>query len=370
MKFVDNMKISTKILSVIALLTCVTAMIIALSAVQLRSLSETYAGLIEHDDPAVLAGARANRSLKEMGYAAYRAIAYDGKSAEAKAAAETEENSYKAGLKFLDDAIKIDPENKPAYEGFKRRFNEVQDVVKDVVAHGLKDENAEATKGMMKGDQLITALVDDIYKLAIGQLDAVTRKTGEASQKSRSTIFTIIGVGVVGLIVCVAIGIWLAMAGIARPLARLGGRMNTLAEGKYDIEVEGTERKDEVGQMAKTVLVFRDAGKEKVRLEAQAAEQRKEAEQQRLRAEEERKRNAETQAIAAEEQARAVKALAEGLGKMAEGDLTARLDAGFTEAYYQIRDDFNLTIGRLRETIESIVGSTREVTNASAEIST
>ena len=370
MKFVDNMKISAKILAVITLLSCVTVMVIALSALQLRSLSESYADIIEHDYPAILAGARANRSLKEMGYAAYRAIAYDGKSAEAKAADEAEQTSFKAGLKFLDDAIKADPENKPAYEGFKRRFNDVQDVVKDVVAHGLKDENQEATQGMVKGDRLIAALVDDIYKLAIGQLDAVTRKTEESSQKSRSTIFIIIGVGVVGLILCVGIGVWLAMAGIARPLTRLGGRMNTLAEGKYDIEIEGSERKDEIGAMAKTVLVFRDAGKEKVRLEAQAAEQRKEAEEQRQKAEEERRRNAEAQAIAAEEQARAVKALADGLGKMAEGNLTVRLDAGFTEAYAQIRDDFNLTIERLRETIESIVSSTREVTNASAEIST
>jgi methyl-accepting chemotaxis protein len=370
MKFVDNIKISTKILSVIALLSFVTVAIIALSAIELRSLTDTYSVLIEHDDPAVLAGARANRSLKEMGYAAYRTIAYDGGSPEAKAAAEAEENSYKQGLKFLDDAIRVDPENKSAYEGFKHRFDEVQDVVKDVVAHGLKNDNEQATKEMTNGDRLIGALVDDIFKLANGQLDAVTRETAEASQKSRSTIFTLIGVGVVGLVICIGIGAWLAMVGIAKPLTRLGGRMNTLAEGKYDIEVEGTERKDEIGKMAKTVLVFRDAGKEKVQLEAQAAEQRKEAEEQRQKAEEERKRNAEAQAIAAEEQARAVKALAQGLGKMSEGDLTVRLDAGFTEAYRQIRDDFNLTIERLRETIESIVGSTREVTNASAEIST
>ncbi len=201
-------------------------------------------------------------------------------------------------------------------------------------------------------------------------LDAVTKTNTEASAKSHLTVILMIALGAIGLAASAGIGTWLALAGIARPLIRLGSRMNTLAEGKYDIEVEGTERKDEIGQMAKTVLVFRDAGKEKVILEAAAAEQRKETEQQRVQAEDERRRNAESQAVAAEEQARAVKALAEGLGKMSEGDLTIRLDAGFTEAYRQIRDDFNATIEKLRETIESIVGSTREVTNASAEIST
>jgi len=370
MKFVDNMKISTKILSVIALLSCVTIVIIALSAIELRTISTTYAGLTEHDFPSVLNAARANRSAKEMAYAAYRTIAYDGASPEAKAAAEAEEKSYQSGLKFIDDAARLDPDDRAAYEGFKSHFIAIQNIVKSVVAHGLKNENEDANKEMAQADQLINAFVEEIFKLSNGQLETAVRTSAELSQKALWTIFIVIGVGVVGLALCVGIGIWMSMAGIARPLARLGSRMTTLAQGKYDIEVEGTERKDEVGAMAKTVLVFRDAGKEKVRLEAQAAEQRQHAEEERQKAEAERRRNAETQAVAAEEQARAVEALAQGLGKMSEGDLTVRLDAGFTEAYYKIRDDFNATIGKLKETIESIVGSTREVTNASAEIAT
>jgi tetratricopeptide (TPR) repeat protein len=73
--------------------------------------------------------------------------------------------------------------------------------------------------------------------------------------------------------------------------------MEAIAKGDLETEVAGSDRGDELGQMAKTVMVFRDAGLEKVRLEAQAAEQAREAE-------EERRRNAEAQAQAAEEQAR------------------------------------------------------------------
>ena len=65
--------------------------------------------------------------------------------------------------------------------------------------------------------------------------------------------------------------------------------------------------------MAKAVLVFRDAGREKVRLEAQAAEQRRATE-------EERGRDAEVEAKAAAEKADALKALAGGLAKLSEGD--------------------------------------------------
>jgi len=114
--------------------------------------------------------------------------------------------------------------------------------------------------------------------------------------------------------------------------------------------------------MAKAVLVFRDAGLEKVRLEGQTAEQRREAEA-------ERRRNAEAQAKSAAEQAGVVDALARGLKSLTDGDLTVRLNEGFTETYKQIRDDFNTTVAQLQSTIQAIASSAREVAGASAEIS-
>ncbi len=54
---------------------------------------------------------------------------------------------------------------------------------------------------------------------------------------------------------------------------------------------------------------------------------------------------------------------------MAGGDLTVRLDEGFTPSYAQIRDDFNAAISKLEETIQAIAGASREIASASAEIS-
>jgi methyl-accepting chemotaxis protein len=112
---------------------------------------------------------------------------------------------------------------------------------------------------------------------------------------------------------------------MTRPIANLVRTMSELAKGRLDIDVEGTERKDEIGEMARTVVVFHNAAVEKGRLEVQAAQQREQAEKQRLRSEEERRQSAEAQAQAAREQARALAALAAGLAKLAEGDFTVRL---------------------------------------------
>jgi methyl-accepting chemotaxis protein len=368
--FIDNWKISTKILAVIALLSCVTIVVVALGARALLDVDSIYSVVAKKDYPAQVELSRVNRQITAIGYSAYRTIAYDGSSAEAKESAQAVENNFNNAIQFLAHATELDTSHRAIYDGFKARLEAIHTTVQSIVALGLKNQDKEATAEMAKMDQLIRALAADITKFNNAELDNTIAKAAAASATAQSTVIITVGSGAAGLAICLCIGLWLAMAKIAKPLTRLGERMSALAQGKLDTEIEGTERKDEIGQMARTVLVFRDGGLEKVRLEKVAAEQRQQTEEQRLESEEERRRNAQTQAAAAEEQACAVKALADGLGKMSEGDLTVHLDEGFTASFQQIKDDFNTTIGKLKDTIESIVSSTRDVANASAEIST
>ena len=60
----------------------------------------------------------------------------------------------------------------------------------------------------------------------------------------------------------------LVLRSITKPVAQLVDTMETLAKGQNEIEVPGAERGDEIGHMARAVLIFRDAAIEKNRLEA------------------------------------------------------------------------------------------------------
>ncbi|MBX4389300.1 hypothetical protein K4H03_24805, partial [Mycobacterium tuberculosis] len=53
----------------------------------------------------------------------------------------------------------------------------------------------------------------------------------------------------------------------------LEGTMRTLAGGNNKVDVAGTDRTDEVGGMAKAVLVFRDAAQEQERLRREIEKQ-------------------------------------------------------------------------------------------------
>ena len=78
---------------------------------------------------------------------------------------------------------------------------------------------------------------------------------------------------VIAALMLVSIGIaWLITRSVVKPLTGLKARMASLSEGQLDAPVADADRTDEIGQMARTVQVFRDAMIETNRLRGQQAE--------------------------------------------------------------------------------------------------
>ena len=73
--------------------------------------------------------------------------------------------------------------------------------------------------------------------------------------------------GTIGLTLLLAI---LASRSISRPIISLVEGMKGLASGSTSGEIEGTGRADEIGEMSRAVVVFRDNAVERMRLEEQA----------------------------------------------------------------------------------------------------
>lgn len=83
---------------------------------------------------------------------------------------------------------------------------------------------------------------------------------------------------------------WVIGNGIANPIQKMTSIMGNLAEGDLKVEVTGTERGDEIGQMAAAMQVLKDNSIEAERLRGEAE---KAAEAQHQRDEEDRKRKAQ-----------------------------------------------------------------------------
>ena len=155
---------------------------------------------------------------------------------------------------------------------------------------------------------------------------------------------------------------WLLSRAIAGPISKMTDAMGRLASGDNAVEIPAVGRKDEVGRMAGAVQHFKDAAIEKLRLEAEAAEQRRTAEEERRAAEAERAANAQ-------QQSQVVDGMAQGLERLAAGVLTFRLSQAFAPSYEKLRADFNAAMEQMQKTIAEVAANSAGVRTASTEIS-
>ncbi|WP_436642830.1 methyl-accepting chemotaxis protein [Microbaculum sp. FT89] len=93
---------------------------------------------------------------------------------------------------------------------------------------------------------------------------------------------TVILLGVAAVVAAaIGLGIWVQRT-VTRPVLTLTAQMSELANGDTALAVQGVDRSDEIGAMAKTVEVFRANAIERARLEQKAAgEQERDAERRR-----------------------------------------------------------------------------------------
>jgi methyl-accepting chemotaxis protein len=193
-------------------------------------------------------------------------------------------------------------------------------------------------------------------------LSSEAQQNREAIRANASNAVTLTFVLIlVGLVAIMLGGFFAVRAWIVAPVKGLQGIMDRLSSGDLQAKVTGADRRDEIGGMARAVQVFKDAGIEKQRLEAEAEAQRVAAEQERQRTEAER-------AAAAKQQEFVVHSVATGLEKLSSGDLLFRLTAEFGGEYEKLRGDFNEAMGKLQETMQAIAANTQGVRSGAEEI--
>jgi methyl-accepting chemotaxis protein len=177
------------------------------------------------------------------------------------------------------------------------------------------------------------------------------------------------------IILALGAGVIFSTRRMTHLLKAMTAAMGQLAAGNFDVVLPGLGRKDEIGDIAAAVETFKHKAIEKAQLDSETAAQRHQIEvdeaARRHQAEQDLQVHAaEERAKAAEEQAQVVHSLGTALQSLSAGDLTFRIDDGFSQTYRQIKEDFNTALNRLQETVGSIAAAAHEVTNASAEIST
>jgi methyl-accepting chemotaxis protein/methyl-accepting chemotaxis protein-1 (serine sensor receptor) len=136
-----------------------------------------------------------------------------------------------------------------------------------------------------------------------------------------------------------------------------------IAGGDTDIDIEGAQAKDEIGDMARSLVVLRDATIAKRQLE-------RDAEANRTASEEERAAREQQKAEEAQRISRAVEALAEGLRQLAAGNVVHRIATPFAEGLDTLRTDFNASLETLQSTLRAVGENAHTIDSGAAEIRT
>ncbi|WP_439815127.1 methyl-accepting chemotaxis protein [Zavarzinia sp. CC-PAN008] len=203
---------------------------------------------------------------------------------------------------------------------------------------------AEAIRAQDEAAGKVIALVGEV---AQAQAQAADRA------RTQSQNLVLAGTGF-GLLMALAFA-FLVGRSVALPLGRITGSVRRLADGDLEADIHDTERRDEVGDIAKAVLILRDNGRQ-----ARATE----AEAQRLRAESEAERRNRDQAELEAEQAR----LAERDRLRQEAEAARRLS---TE---QLANRFDSEVGSIVGALAAAAGEleshARALTDSAAQTST
>ncbi|MBO9544001.1 MAG: Tar ligand binding domain-containing protein [Caulobacter sp.] len=241
------------------------------------------------------------------------------------------------------------------------------------------DSTVETLQGLLKANDTagLQAFVDgrlypaiDPVTANVGALvDLQTRVAHDdgVAAKTAGNIAT----GIMAVIALVAAGLMafathVVTGKVSNPLQAMTAAMRRLADGDNGITVPAVGQKDELGQMAGAVQVFKENAIAKLRADAEvaAAKERSEAERQ----------AAAAKAIA-EQQQLVVESFGVGLSHLAKGDLTYRVNDALPVEYEKLRADFNGAAGKLQDAMTVIVGNadgiragSREITNASDDM--
>ena len=168
---------------------------------------------------------------------------------------------------------------------------------------------------------------------------------------------------VTGLIAIAAVGLlgFVMIHRLVRPLTVLTGTVLKISSGE-DVAVPYADRRNEFGNIARALEVFRSNAREKQAVENSAARERAEADADRRRSDAEKQRVDHDIDFAVAE-------LGAALSHLSQGDLSRTIETTFSGRLEQLRVDFNSSITNLRVTMARIRNSTLSIQKGTAELS-
>ncbi|GHU05101.1 methyl-accepting chemotaxis protein [Alphaproteobacteria bacterium] len=282
MALLSNTKISGKIGVVISVLSLAAAVIAGTGYWGLKSLTESARAATQLETVAFHA-ARISFAITAMSRSEYRmALGTEPKDVERavirlKEAVET----YNGSLKFAQENL-FEPELKQdlndvnaAYLAYKALLDKSVQTAAEASSLAIDERQERVTQTAMASRDQIAKLTTLSLAFSEKVDKAADADVGKLEQRSAVLTLAMIITAIVGIVLGLVIGLSVSSAGLVRPIRTVIASLESLAHDNLSITITGADRKDEIGDIARTALVFRDnlQGAKKLR-EQQAVHER------------------------------------------------------------------------------------------------
>lgn len=361
MSFLKNAKIRTKILSTIVGLSVISISGMGFLAYKYKDTDTVYSAFIANDSVGAVNMSRVNGNIGRIGYELNRVLLNPVGSEDSLQAERNFRDEITAASTTLTETQALVPAQTPFVNEALKDIANLRALGEKVIALHASNSTADATTLLDGLERTIAEWTPKFREKRDEMVRSVMKGSDDLTAVTNKTITITLVILALAIIIGTSCTVYVATAGITTPISTLNRRMSTLAAGDTDEAIAGTDRRDEIGNMANAVSVFRDNAIERARLEHEAESNRIQAEKERL------DRDAQKAREAAEVQ-QAVEEIGTGLSNLANGNVAYRVNTRFTPALESLRVDFNESMEKLHQTLRTVGENARTIDAGAAEI--
>ncbi|SCY04714.1 methyl-accepting chemotaxis protein [Microvirga guangxiensis] len=270
MRTFNNLKLLAKLAIPITILVLVSIGLIVLAKTGLETMAQDTQELVEQEMAREALVLQMNATVNETTIQEKNLI-ISTESEMMKAARKAFDQYRDATLGYADQLISLalTPESKEADMQLKAQISHyysLMDKSTDLAQASRTEEAISISNG--EGRTARTELRAALSKRAEASKEALDRAANEADALAERTSWILISAAFVGILSALGLTGTVVIFGVTKPLSGMTAAMTRLANGDLSVGINGAERKDEVGQLARALQIFKDNAIEARRIAA------------------------------------------------------------------------------------------------------
>jgi methyl-accepting chemotaxis protein len=165
--------------------------------------------------------------------------------------------AFQASLTVVETGPLADPDRR-AVQAVKTAAARHEELMEKLVRAAKASDFLEVGQANDRLSQVVDEITARFSEIDVRRAADVSESSQAVTAASRSATRLQMVVGVLGSLLGVCLALTIIVVGVTRPLATVTAGIRSIAEGRMNVVISGEGRQDEIGDIARTLRVFKD----------------------------------------------------------------------------------------------------------------